>query len=148
MHKENLSIRLTLWINRLLAVLVFSLVFFLPGLLRWYSSIRMLTEGEQKAILLAFYGCAVFVELAFYHVDRLLTEILAGKVFIRKNVRRIRCIQWCCAAVSLLCIFAAVFYLPLIFLVVIMAFLSLSVGVIASVLDRAVEIREENDLTN
>ena len=147
MNKENLSTKLTLWINRLLAVLVFALVFFLPGLLRWYSGIRMLTDAEQKAILAAFYGCAVFVELAFYHVDRLLTDILAGKVFIRKNVRRIRFIQWCCAAVSLLCVFAAVFYLPLIFLVVIMAFLSLSVGVIASVLDRAVEIREENDLT-
>ena len=147
MNKENFSTQLTLWTNRVLAVLVFALVFFLPSLLRWYSGIRMLTEAEQKAILLAFYACAVFVELAFFQVDRLLTAILAGKVFLRKNVRRIRIIQWCCAAVSLLCVFAAVFYLPLIFLVVIMAFLSLSVGVIASVLDRAVVIREENDLT-
>ena len=72
---------------------------------------------------------------------------VAEQVFIRDNVRRIRRIQWCCCAVSLICVPASLAYLPLIFLVIIMAFLSLTVSVVASVMDAAVAIREENDLT-
>jgi flagellar biosynthesis protein FliQ len=37
--------------------------------------------------------------------------------------------------------------MPLIFLVAVMAFLCLIVGVVAEVMDAAVTIREENDLT-
>ena len=96
---------------------------------------------------MAFYCCAVFVFAALWNMDRLLTAILAEKVFIRKNVTRIRRIQWCCGLVSLICIPATFAYLPLIFMVVIMAFLCLTVCVVTRVMDAAVAIREENDLT-
>ena len=46
-----------------------------------------------------------------------------------------------------MCIPAAVFYLPLVFMAVIMGFLFLVTGVLTKVMDAAVNIREENDLT-
>ena len=51
------------------------------------------------------------------------------------------------AGVSLVCLPAAVFYLPLIFLAVIMAFLALVISVVKNVMAAAVELREENELT-
>ena len=80
-------------------------------------------------------------------IDRLVVNILAGEVFVRDNVSRIRRIRWCCAWVSLVCLPASFFYPPLCFLAVIMAFLALVVSVVKNVMAAAVEIREENDLT-
>ena len=80
-------------------------------------------------------------------MDKLLRNILAGEVFVRDNVRGIRRIQLCCGIISLICLPAALSYLPLTFMVIIMAFLFLVVWVVAQVMDAAVTIREENELT-
>ena len=137
----------TLWINRFIAVIVGVLLFTLPKLLNWYSSFRFLTELEHTALLVAFYLCAVFVLVALWQMDRLLCCILRREVFIHQNVRRIRVVQWCCAAISLICLPTAFIYYPLIFLVAIMGFLCLVISVVCRVMDTAVSIREENDLT-
>jgi hypothetical protein len=139
--------RLTLWINRLIAMILGVLLFTLPALLDWYSTFRFLTELEHTAITVSFYLCAAFVFVALWHMDRLLRSILRREVFIHQNVRRIRVVQWCCAAISLICLPTAFIYYPLIFLVVIMAFLCLVISVVCRVMDTAVSIREENDLT-
>ena len=80
-------------------------------------------------------------------MDRLVSNILHQAVFVTENVRFLRRIRWCCAAVSLVCLIAGLFYQPLLFLAVIMAFLALTVSVVKNVMAAAVEIREENDLT-
>ena len=108
---------------------------------------RELTPVERTAIIIAFYCCTVFIGAALWNIDRLLSEILKGQVFIRRNVRRIRAIGWCCGAVSLICLPASFAYMPLIFMLIVMAFLCLVVSVVAGVMDAAVTIREENDLT-
>ena len=138
---------LTLWINRLIALVLFILLFALPGLLDWYTNFRFLSDLERTAITVAFYLCAVFVFVALWQMDALLRCILRKEVFIHQNVRRIRVVQWCCAAVSLICAPAAFIYYPLLFLVVIMAFLCLVISVVCRVMDTAVSLREENDLT-
>ena len=147
MEKRNCITALALWVNRLVAVLIVALAFALPAVIRWYSSVRVLTQTEQQAIMAAFYCCVVPIGMALWSLERLLGSIMQEQVFVRENVRRIRCIQWCCAAVSLICIPASFAYLPLIFLAVIMAFLSLVVCVLTRVMDTAVSLREENDLT-
>lgn len=144
---KNISPRVTLWVNRAIAVLVAALLPGMPFLLFWYCHIRTLTQAEYWAIMIAFYLCALITLLALWKVERLLRNVLSGEVFVRKNIRHIRTIQWCCGLISLICLPAAFFYLPLCFMVVIMGFLCLIVSVVARVLDAAVSIREENDLT-
>ena len=143
----NRSAKVTLWVNRVIALVVFALLFFLPRLLSWYQGLRPLGLQGAAAIFFGFYLCMPPVFGALWCLDRLLTNILAGQVFVEANVRRIRRIRWCCAAVSVICIPAAWCYQPLIFMVVIMAFLALVVTVVGQVMKAAVEIREENDLT-
>ena len=139
--------RLTLWVNRLIALIVAVLLPCLPLLLNWYSNFRTLTQAEYTAILVAFYCCAVVIAVALWNMDKLLRNILKEEVFTRENVSRIRRVRWCCAGISLITLPAAFIYLPLFFLVIIMAFLSLVVCVVVRVMDAAVIIREENDLT-
>jgi len=147
MKINNTVTKTALWVNRAVAAGILALLFFVPGLIRWYSGIRTLTLTEQRTVGVCFYCCVIPILLALWQLDRLLTAIGAEQVFIRKNVCRIRIIQWCCLAVSFLCIPAAVAYLPLIFIVFIMAFLCLVVCVLTRVMDTAVALREENDLT-
>ena len=147
MEKQNCITRLALWVYRFVAALILVRAASLPAVIRGYSSVRVLTGIEQTAIMAAFYCCVIPIGAALWSLERLLGSILQEQVFVRENVRRIRTIQWCCALVSLICIPASAAYLPLIFLVVIMAFLSLVVCVLTRVMDTAVSLREENDLT-
>lgn len=143
----QLSAKFTLWCNRFLAAVLACLCLALPSLLKWYVSLRPLVQTSQKAILAGFYCCMPVVAYALWCIDRLVANILAEEVFVRTNVRYLRRIRWCCAGVSLICLIPAVFYPPLVFMVVIMAFLALIVSVVKNVMAAAVEIREENDLT-
>jgi len=147
MNKQRKLTMITLWINRLIAALLTVLLFTLQPIIRWYCTFRTLTGSEQTAITVAFYCCALVVFFALYNMDRLLTAILEAKVFIRENVKRLRRVQLSCALVSLICIPASFAYMPLVFMVVIMAFLCLCISVVSCVMDTAVSLREENDLT-
>lgn len=138
---------LTLWATRFVTLVIAALLFALPALLDWYSTVRTLSGPERTVIMAAFYICVIPIALALWQMDGLLRKLLEGAVFLKENVRRIRIIQWCCFSVSLICLPAALVYYPLLFLVVIMAFLSLVVAVVCRVMDEAVSIREENDLT-
>lgn len=141
------SAKFSVWCNRILAVLLFVLAFAMPRLLAWYQGFRPLGLQGAAAVFWGFYLCFPVVLYALWCIDRLLKNILSGDIFVMHNVRYLRRIRWCCAGVSAICIPAACFYQPLIFMVVIMAFLALMVSVVKNVMAAAVEMREENDLT-
>ncbi len=141
------SAKVTLWVNRLIALLLVILIFTMPILLRWYSTIRIMGVHVPVVISVAFYCCCIPVAAALWDIEKLMKNILAAVVFHRRNVRLIRRIRWYCLATGVICFPAAFFYPPLIFVSVIMGFLSLVVSVISGVMNTAVEIREENDLT-
>ena len=143
----RISATVTLWVNRVIFVSVAALAFLLPWLMDLYIAARPLDSDAQKAIFLAYYACTPVVLFALWNIEWLVRRILAGEVFIANNVRRISRLRWCCLLVSLICLPATFFYLPLLFMVVIMGFLGLVVSVVANVMAAAVEIREENDMT-
>ena len=147
MKKPWNPVTLTLWATRLVALILFALLFALPALLDWYCQFRMLMPLERTGLTAGFYCCAVAVFAALWNMDRLLCNIRREQVFTRKNVRHIRAIGWCCALTSLICIPSALCYYPLVFMVLVMGFLALTVSVVCRVMDAAVTIREENDLT-
>ena len=144
---SQLSAKFTLWCSRALFILICLLIFAMPGLLRWYQNLRPLGRYGAAAIMIGFYCCVPAVLYALSCMERLVRNILKEDVFVAQNVRFLRRIRWCCAAVSGICLPAAFFYPPLIFMTTIMAFLALAVSVVKNVMAAAVEIREENDLT-
>ena len=143
----KLSAKITLWCNRIVALAVLVLIFFFPRLLEWYQGLRPLGLHGAAAVFFGFYLCVPVVLYALWCIDRLVSNVLAEKIFIQANVRYIRRIRWCCAGVSLICLPAAFFYQPLLFMVVIMAFLALVVSVVKNVIAAAVALQEESDLT-
>ena len=141
------TVKLTLWANRAIGAVLLALILVLPRLLDWYQNLRPLNPASRAAIVTGFYCCIPVIALALLNLDRLLRSILNSQVFVPTNVRLIRNIRWCCLGVGLICLPASFFYPPLIFIVIIMAFLALVISVLCAVMDAAVSIREENDLT-
>ena len=141
------STKITLWVNRCIAAAVIVIIFALPWMLNVYSRWRNLNTSAGSAIFVAYYCCAGVVLYAQWQMEKLLKNILDAEVFTRENVKRVMAVRWCCLLVSLICAPASVFYLPLIFMTIIMGFLGLVVSVVGNVLEAAVRIREENDLT-
>ena len=142
------SARVTLYACRVVAVVMVVLLFSFPMLVeRYHQHFRPLLESERTAIIAGFYACSAPVLLALWNMERLLCNILKAQLFITKNVSHIRCVRWCCISVSLICLCAAFGFPSLIFLSIIMAFLSLVVTVVGQVMKAGVELREENDLT-
>ena len=147
MNQPSRSVRFTIFLNRAMMALVVLLVFTFPTLLRWYNTVRILIQGENFALIAAFYSCVPVVLYALWNLDRLLGNIARGIVFEQENVRLIRRDCVCCAIAGLICLPAAFLYAPLIFITVIMGFLCPVVNVVCQVIRAAIEIREENDLT-
>ena len=104
-------------------------------------------ERDFKAFVVAFWCCAVVILFALWQMEKLMRNILRQAIFVRENVRLVRRVQWCCGMVAVICLVATVFVLPALLFTAIMGFLCLVVSVVASVLDAAVALREENDLT-
>lgn len=144
---KNLTALVTLWVNRGVALVVFALLFLLPAIIDWYAGFRYLSPGERATVMAGFYVCAVIIGFALWTMDCLLRSILQGRVFVRENVRALHRVCWCCGLVARITAVTCFAYLPLIFLAVIMGFLCLTVSVVCGVMEAAVTIREENDLT-
>lgn len=94
-----------------------------------------------------YYPCAVFAYVTLYSLIRLLFNIRNGNTFIRRNVTYLRCISWCCYAVAGITLVGGVFYLPFLVVAVAAGFVGLMLRVVKNVMQSAVEIREENELT-
>jgi len=94
-----------------------------------------------------FYPSSVFAYLTLYHLTRLLWNILKERVFVSSNVVHLRYISWSCIAVSLITLAGGVFYLPFCFIAVAAGFVGLMLRIVKNVMQSAVEIREENELT-
>ena len=137
----------SIWANRLVAAAEILFVFILPPLLDFFCAYRGMKQEDYYAILIAYYCCVPLLLTASFQTEKLLQCIREGQVFVPKNVRRIRAIRWSIGGISTVSFPAALFYPPLLFVVVIMVFVMLMVSVMEKVMEAAVSLREENDLT-
>lgn len=78
---------------------------------------------------------------------RLLLNVLHAEVFIPRNVLYLRLVSWCCYAVAVATLVFGLSYFPLLFITFIMGVVGTLLRVVKNVMQTAVGLREENDLT-
>lgn len=149
-HSVTLSLILTIGIT----VVLTAFLFFGPlGLRLWFCSYRgwavdsMAFANILTVFYVFFYPCATFGYVALYALYKLLNNIRKEEIFIQPNVKYLRVISWCCFIVSILTFIGGFFYLPLLFVAVAASFVGLLLRIVKNVMQSAVEISEENDLT-
>ena len=108
------------------------------------------SEGLARMLTLfkvCFYSCACLGFVTLYSLIRLLLNIKKDAIFITPNVRYLRRISWCCIIVSLITLVAGVLYVPYVFISVAAGFMGLMLRVVKNVMENAVQMKEENELT-
>ena len=141
------NVKLTLTITYVAIALVVVLAVALHWILNWYATIRVLLFAERLAVFLGYLCSLPLILLALLRVAGLLKNIQRGSVFVEENVRHLAIIRSCCLGIFAVCLAASFLFLPLLLVVAIMGFLSLMMQVLKQVMEQAVSIREENDLT-
>ncbi len=102
---------------------------------------------KYVAFITAFYPCSLLGILAVISLIRMLLRIKKDNPFCNENVKSLKFISWCCFIVALITFCCGFFYLPLFIITVASGFFGLILRVVKNVIQSAIEIREENDLT-
>lgn len=154
MWNRKRSVKLSISVCLIFLGVLTAGLFFAPWFVEtWFSVYRGWDKdgGAMKEMLtlfnLCFYPCAVFAYLTLYSLLRLLFNIKKDEIFIENNVKYLRRISWCCFAVALITLVGGIFYIPFCFIAVAAAFVGLMLRVVKNVMQNAVEIKSENELT-
>ena len=127
-------------------------LFLMPWAVKWWFGVYRGWSGEVlrgifRAFMWCFYPCAAFAYVALYSLIRLLLNIKGKEVFVAQNVTYLRRVSWCCFAVSAITLVGSVQYFPFLVVAVAAAFVGLMLRVVKNVMQNAVEIQNENELT-
>ncbi len=120
---------------------------FIPSILKWYFDESGREQNIAVWLYIAFYGADLFAMTAIGCLWAVLGNIRKGEIFVAANVKLIRLISWCSFGVAIAFAPATRFYLTAIIVFAAAAFFGLTLRVLKNVIEKAVEIREENDAT-
>ncbi len=140
------SLRLSVILVKIVFLLLVISIFMIPFMVKWYDYISARPDiSVPLSVTLYLALIPAFVVIAV--LDRLLSNIRNGQVFVNQNVTILRIISWCSFAVSVI-FFIFGFWRELSFLIAFAAaFFGLILRVLKNVFEQAVAIREENDFT-
>ena len=114
----------------------------------WYMKLRNITgDGFRITMVVILYTCSVFGWIILYKMLRLIRNIRKGIVFTEQNVAILRAVSLLCLGVGILTFAGGFFYQPLFFVTLAALFLTLVVRVVKNVMQKAVDMKDELDLT-
>ena len=130
------------------AALVIAACVLLPFFVKMYLGDAYETAaGIKTALYICLYISGASSLMISYLLLRVLFNIRKNIVFDRRNVKYTRYISWCCFVVCA-AFFALGFFIRFSFVISFAAaFIGLIVRVVKNLLNEAVDIKEENDLT-
>lgn len=153
MWNRKHSVTLSIAICFIFTAVLTAGLFLAPWALKmWFTLYRGWVDSYPLADTLnafkaCFYPSAVFAYITLYSLIRLLFNIRRDDIFIPQNVKYLRRISWCCFIVAAITLVGGLFYLPIGFIGIAAGFVGLMLRVVKNVMQTAVCIREENDLT-
>lgn len=148
------SVQLSLIVCYALVVVLAILIVFGTNIFEFYmTAYRGLEpDGEKlnylKYVFVAcFYPSAIFSAGILYYLIRMLCNIKVGNVFTENNVKCLKLVSWFCFAIGIITFIGAFFYIPFGFVAAAGGFVGMLLRVCKNVMQSAVELREENELT-
>lgn len=154
MYKNDKSVKLTHFAVRFCYVMLALAALTLPYLLTsGFYHFEILTQIKDY-IIGPFYAVVPAGFIALFCLDRLLGNIRKNTVFDMQNVKLLRIISIACAYAGLVGLVSFIVIMLKDFMFETMAvlsagefFVALIVNVVKNVFEKAIEIKEENDLT-
>lgn len=153
MKDRKMSARLSLAICSISAIALIFLCFVFPDMAEsmYQTYYENISDEALSAILKylvpAFYCCVPFSAAALYMLIRLLINAIKDKPFTAENVKYLRYVSWCCYAVMIITYAFGYKFPALIIIAVAMMIVGTLIRVVKNIMETAVQLREENDLT-
>jgi len=143
------SVQLSLICTKIVILLIIVCAVIMPKTIDRYIHYAMIPMeiSNLYPLMAILYLCAIPAMAALICLHKLLGNIKKEEVFIMANVKLLRVISWCCFATALLLVFAVKYYLLLGLVGITFAFLGLVLRVVKNVIEEAVHIKAENELT-
>lgn len=146
MWNAKKSVMLSLICNRFVMAAVVAVGFGTPWLVNSYVAYLDKRPEVAQPLMVTLLGCCIVAFIALWCLDRLLRNIREDQVFIRENVILLRRISWCCFGVALI-LFCSYYYLFFLIAGIAAAFIGLILRVVKNVIEEAIVLKHENDLT-
>ncbi|MBQ8503967.1 MAG: DUF2975 domain-containing protein [Clostridia bacterium] len=145
MYTSIKSTKLTLIVTYIFYILLVWMMFACYPIAQW-----VIGPGQRASTLaavIAFYSCCPAAWVALLGITKILKNVLKDEVFTHETVKTLRVLSWCCAFVALVSFITFFFYKLFIVFSLGAALMMLILRVLKNVMARAVEIKEENELT-
>ena len=131
----------------LFALLLLALDLGCVPIVRWFAALRGMGEPSRRGFLVVILLCSVFGWILLFAMWRLLGNLRRAQVFTVQNIRLLRTVSLCCAAAALFCAAGCFFYLPFLLAVAAASFMALIVRIVENVFQKALDMKNELDLT-
>jgi len=143
------SVQLSLICTKIVILLIIVCAVLLPEILDRYMDYALIPMeiSNLYPFMAILYLCSIPAMAALVCLHLLLGNIRKEKVFITGNVKLLRTISWCCFATALILVFAVKYYLLLGLVGITIGFLGLVLRVVKNVIEEAVHLKSENELT-
>ena len=111
-------------------------------------ALNIIPEKPAFAIFMGiYYICIGFAIVILVGVWKLLKNLSADEVFFRKNTKLLDIITLGCAGIAVFCFLCGLILPSIVFIGFVGLFMGLIVQCVKVLMDKAIDIREENDLT-
>jgi hypothetical protein len=116
-------------------------------LVGWYFTAVERSDEIVWKVLIPYYVCVPIGFLTLGLIWKLLKNIKADIVFTEQNVSIIRGFSWCLVYVGIVTFASGFFYLPYFIVCGASLFMCAIMRVLKNVMQQAVEVKSENDMT-
>jgi len=143
------SVQLSLICTKIVILLIIICAIFLPKILARYIDYALIPIeiSNLYPFMAILYLCCIPAMTALACLHLLLSNIRKEKVFVKGNVKLLRVISWCCFITALILVFAVKYYLLIGLVGVTFGFLGLVLRVVKNVIEEAVLLKAESELT-
>lgn len=154
MLNSRASTKLSIFVCYFLGVILVTLAVFGPWIFELYlTSYRGFVpdgaalEHIMLTTFVCFYPCAVLSAIILFALLKMLNNIKKGMTFIKQNIICLSVVSWCCFIIATITFVGGFFYMPIAAVAAAGVFVGILLRVLKNVMQSAVELREESDLT-
>lgn len=115
-----------------------------------FARFKYLVNSLDKYLLLFIISTYLILLVGFYimsNLSKLINNINEEEIFTLENINLLRYISWACFLIAFISLLSTFYYYVWFIIFVVGIFMGMLLRVIKNVFSKALEIKEENDLT-
>lgn len=144
---KDKSIALTRVFILIFAVVMVLCLIFGRQIVDDYAAMRKFSAQNRTYMMFSCYISALPAGLLLWKLWAVLGRIRIGEVFTEANAKDLRLVSWACGAETVICLVSFLYYKPFILVAVAAAFMMLIVRIVKNMIQQAVDMKAELDLT-